>query len=201
MSYITLQEAKAFIGITWTADDTLIENMITKSELLINSVLWVETLNEETIDEEHTYNWSCVYYLRGINPTVVNTVDWGAILWTTKLRWRKLQFQYAPILTDDIFNVVEFNYTTWFATIPDDVKFTTMSLTKLFYTDAKNWTISSAWTTLSWISSFSQWELDVKYSTTQKKDKDWQIITVEQEWTSMIKNSLQKYLKNNIYSA
>lgn len=200
MAYITLQEAKDFMWITWTDDDTLITNMINKSELKINSVLWVETLDEVTEDESYAFSWSSVYILNCINPTSLNNIDWNAVLGATRFDWRKLRFEYAPTLTDIIFNKIVFNITKWFATIPEDVKFACLSITKIFYTDAKSWTITSWGATLSWVKNFKQWDLSVTYTSDSTTWENGQSVSTEKEAEDLVKTSLKKYLKNNIYS-
>lgn len=198
MTYISLAEAKTFMGVTTTADDALITSQIERWESLINSILLVNTLNEQTVDETHDLA-GYKYTMNLINPTVLNTINWNTIEWVYRFVWRQLQLENVVTAGNYIWNTIEINYTAWFATIPNDVKNVLMSVTKTFYIDAKSWLINSSWSTLAWVTKFSQWELDVTYWSTAT-NKDWTNITADEQATQVIKTWLKKYLKNNIYS-
>ena len=198
MTYISLAEAKTFMGVTSTTDDALITSQIERWESLINSLLSVNTLAEQTVEE--IKDWGHYKYTMNlINPTALVEINWAVISGSSRFIWRQLQLEQLPTVTDLVWNTVTVKYTAGFATIPDDIKNILMSVTKVFYIDAKSWLINSSWSTLAGVTKFSQWELDVTYWATQT-NKDWVNITADEQATQTIKTGLQKYLKNNIYS-
>ncbi len=198
MTYITLAEAKTFMWVTTTTDDALITSQIARWESLINSLLQVNTLNEQTVEEEKSYN-SSKYTMDLINPTALVDINGDAIIGSSRFVWRQLQLENAPSIWNATWYTSTIKYTAWYATIPDDVKNTLMAVTKLFYIDAKSGLINSSWSTLAWVTRFSQWELDVTYWQ-DAKGSDGVKITATEQATKIIKTWLKKYLKNNILS-
>jgi len=198
MTYITLEEAKTFMWVTSTADDDLITSQIKRWESLINSLLSVNTLEEQTVDEVKDFVWS-KYTMNLINPTALVDINWDSIIWSHRFVWRQLQLENSPSIWDMIWNTLTIKYTAGYSIIPDDVKNVLMAVTKVFYIDSKSGLINSSGSTLAGVTKFSQWELDVTYWSTSK-NKDWVDITADEQATQTIKTWLKKYLKNNIFS-
>lgn len=134
MAYISQAEAKTYLGISGTSEDDLIDALILGATETIDTYLGVTTLEEQTDASEQyehpvsnqdggIWNWR-VFFLRGPNPTDVNTIDWTSVTINTDfiLEWQRL------VLKDAIAGVSTFPYkhtivyTYGYSTIPNAVK-------------------------------------------------------------------------------
>lgn len=154
MAINTLAEVKAYFKITTNSEDTLLESLLSLSEAGILSELWVENISEETVTEKAKVIRNCnkqYIMLKWLNPhgtTVnVNTLP----LLEFAFYGRKLMF--TDIVTPDVFGFVSVEYSSWYATVPGDIK-----LAQNLYIGSLRNQINSKWMT-----EFRQWDLTVKY--------------------------------------
>lgn len=177
MSYISVAEVNEFMWISW--EDTLVSSLITYSEALLNTKLRVTTLKVKTYNEEHTYNGVWPYYLKELNPITLIKVNNVALQGDYKFYGRKLLLEYAPPLKNK-WNVITFEYSAGFWTIPDDIKQVMLMLVSWIYNKRKS----------VWIKGFNQWKISVQYNTQEEVNS----------FQNMLNLVITKYSKNDFYS-
>lgn len=174
-NYVTTTEINNYL---WTSgEDTLIAILNWLTTAYINNFLRVTDLNLKTAqEEEKDYTWKVNYLMNELNSTDLTLVNGSSVVWQTNFDWRELQFEFAPLNTDTVFNKITFTYTYGFATIPDAIKWVVYELVSYLYNARKT----------AWIKSFTQWQINVTY-------EDWQ------QLNKIMDIGLKKYKKNNIY--
>ena len=133
MAYITLNEAKTFLGITDTSQDSSITQMIPIAKWMTDQIIW----NLESSDKTETINLCSLQYyywihlyLKNIEVTAIKSIDWitytGVLGTDYKIIWenkRKIRFDNLEWYLENVnwfyFDVV---YTSWFAVIPENIK-------------------------------------------------------------------------------
>jgi len=157
MSYITKDQVKTFLSISWNTENTLIDQLITMGEEYLNSLLWIKGLETNSYTEEVAYHWEWPYILHNINITSINEVSWKVLNSNDyKIKGRMVYFNFSPDIQYFWYNsYVEIKYTAWFDEIPADIQSAMLIIVAWLYNKRK------------WIGikSYSQWDFNLQYNT------------------------------------
>jgi len=161
--YITLAEANAFLELSWK--DTLVNIYISQAENILHSLCNVESFHDDSTTERHEYNANWPYYLkrhpRGNAITEINGVGVSYTEGTEYiLSGRTILFANSVTLEAKSTerDYIEFTYTSWFETIPTDIKNAMFILVWWLQAKAKG----------VGLSSYSQGDISVSYSSTDE---------------------------------
>lgn len=127
MAYTTTAKVKSFLGITWSDQDTLIGELITDAEAIINSLFHVDSFEEASRTDTVKCNYDeQVYYMYNMPVSSIDQVNGTAYTWVINddykiVRDRQVIFRttlssYISTLKFEFFDIV---YTAGYATIPD----------------------------------------------------------------------------------
>ena len=173
--YVTEAEINEYLGVTIAT--SLNDQLNDFASAYINNYLQVTDLSAQTTYQEtQDYTWGTRYMLSELNPSNLTLVNWSAVVWTTNLTWRELNFQFAPINTDTTFNKITFTYDYGYATIPDVIKQVALSIVWYLYNTRSTWNIKS----------FNQGQISITYKDTE-------------EIKGFLQIGLEAYRKNTIY--
>ena len=155
--YVTEAEINEYLGVTIA---TSLNNTLNDfASAYINNYLQVTDLAAQTTYTEiQDYTWGTRYMLSELNPSNLTLVNSSAVVWTINLTWRELNFQFAPINTDTVFNKISFTYDYGYATIPDVIKQVALSIVWYLYNSRSTWNMKS----------FNQGQISITYKDTEE---------------------------------
>ena len=171
VSYATLEELKQYLWITDNTNDNVLTEMLNTSYLLLNHLIWVDTMNLTTgvefIEANKLYtNWLQDWFYLTNKPVLsINKVWWENYSW---VKWtdymviydRKILFNRINFLDKIKFWLLEVEYTWWYNRdndwvdeLPDDLKLMQMMLVW--------WMWNSKW--MEWVSSYKIWDESIAF--------------------------------------
>jgi len=171
VSYATLEELKQYLWITDNTNDNVLTEMLNTSYLLLNHLIWVDTMNLTTgvefIEQNKLYtNWLQDWFYLTNKPVLsINKVWWENYSW---VKWtdymviydRKVLFNRINFLDKIKFWLLEVEYTWWYNRdndwvdeLPDDLKLMQMMLVW--------WMWNSKW--MEWVSSYKIWDESITF--------------------------------------
>lgn len=175
VSYATLAELKQYLWITDNTNDNILTEMLNTSYLLLNHLIWVDTMNLTTgveyIEQNKLYtNWLQDWFYLTNKPVLsINKVWWENYSW---VKWtdymviydRKILFNRINFLDKIKFWLLEVEYTWWYNraktewqttvdTLPDDIKLMQMMLVW--------WMWNTKW--MEWVSSYKIWDEQITF--------------------------------------
>lgn len=171
VSYATLEELKQYLWITDNTNDNVLTEMLNTSYLLLNHLIWVDTMNLTTgvefIEANKLYtNWLQDWFYLTNKPVLsINKVWWENYSW---VKWtdymviydRKILFNRINFLDKIKFWLLEVEYTWWYNRdndwvdeLPDDLKLMQMMLVW--------WMWNSKW--MEWVSSYKIWDESITF--------------------------------------
>jgi len=188
INYATLAQVKDYLGISWTSEDTVLQQLLDSSYYIINNLLNVDTLNETTgieqVDAKNIYSnvWYYWYniFLKNKPVSAVTKINWtsyaGAkgtdyiIVYDRKVVIKDL-YNYITNLQRDYFDI---EYTRWYDrdlswttpwpndTLPDDIKLLQMMLVSGKY--------NTKWS--EWLKQYKLWEETITFGTINWQSAD-----------------------------
>ena len=171
VSYATLEELKQYLWITDNTNDNVLTEMLNTSYLLLNHLIWVDTMNLTTgvefIEANKLYtNWLQDWFYLTNKPVLsINKIWWENYSW---VKWtdymviydRKILFNKINFLDKIKFWLLEVEYTWWYNRdngwvdeLPDDLKLMQMMLVW--------WMWNSKW--MEWVSSYKIWDESITF--------------------------------------
>lgn len=154
MPYISVSEINTYLWLSW--EDSLVSQLISDSENLINNFCKIDTFNQHIIEnEEYDYRWNWPYLLKHSVIQSLNKINWITFSWEYRLVWRTLTFKSCEVINinDTERNNILFTYTVWYSDIPDDLKSATKMIVSELYNNRKS----------EWVKEFSQWDLRIVF--------------------------------------
>ena len=161
MSYITKEEVKLFLTLSWTSEDTLIDSLIVDSEAIINSLFDVDSFEEWTRTDMLKFNYKDqVYYLKNMPVSSIDKINGIAFtgsIWDEYLivnnRQVIIRATLTPYFIDLKFEYFEIEYTAWYQVIPNWLKAMMKFLVGWLYNQRKT----------IWISQYSLWDENITF--------------------------------------
>lgn len=171
VSYATLAELKQYLWITDNTNDNILTEMLKTSYLLLNHLIWVDTMNLTTgvefIEQNKLYtNWLQDWFYLTNKPVLsINKIWWENYSW---VKWtdymiiydRKILFNRINFLDKIKFWLLEVEYTWWYNRdnewvdeLPDDLKLMQMMLVWWMW-NSKG---------MEWVSSYKIWDESVTF--------------------------------------
>lgn len=148
MAYVSLSEVKVYLWINCSDDDDLLNQLIDISQAKLDKQLGDLTSQNRTeqvtfCDFITTSDWAVEFYANNINVTAlveINNTSYSWIKWTDYrildwYQWRKLWIddfeQYISSVMDKYLDI---KYTSWYTSIPWDLKELQMKMIQEIYT-------------------------------------------------------------------
>lgn len=171
VSYATLEELKQYLWITDNTNDNVLTEMLNTSYLLLNHLIWVDTMNLTTgvefIEANKLYtNWLQDWFYLTNKPVLsINKIWWENYSW---VKWtdymviydRKILFNRINFLDKIKFWLLEVEYTWWYNRdngwvdeLPDDLKLMQMMLVWWMW-NSKG---------MEWVSSYKIWDEQIVF--------------------------------------
>ena len=179
-NYITLSEAKTYLGITDTTQDTKLTLIIDwVQDIIVNFIGDIST-SDKTENLSLCDIWRCSQvYLKNKPVTAIKKINWVSYTWVLNTDYliennKAIINDLYQYLTNLKFNMFSIEYTAGYTTIPDDVKLAMLTLTAQEF-NKKDWTV---------VKGYKLWPRTVDFDNTL-----WQA-----EWTlNSIKGILSSY--------
>lgn len=175
VSYATLTDLKKYLWISWTDNDTILTEMLNSAYLVLNHLIWVDTLNLTTgveyIEQNKLYtNWLQEwFYLTNKPVSVITKIWWVNYSWVKWIDYmviydRKILFNRMDFLDKIKFWLLEVEYTWWYNRaridwqttvddLPDDIKLMQMMLVWWMW-NSKG---------MEWVSSYKIWDESITF--------------------------------------
>ncbi len=167
MSYSTLSEFKAYLWIdsSDTSQDAVLTQVLNSANSKLNHLCWVDDFAKwtrtQTIESRwifETARW-LEFYLKNKPVASIDKLNWSSDVWT---KWTDYLIIYdrraifKKLQLNDWW-MLEVEYTSWFQTIPDDLKLLEMMLWCWELPDRLK---SDYWI---WISSYRLWDEQITF--------------------------------------
>lgn len=167
MSYSTLSEFKAYLWIdsSDTSQDAVLTQVLNSANSKLNHICWVDDFAKwtrtQTIESRwifETARW-LEFYLKNKPVASIDKLNWSSDVWT---KWTDYLIIYdrraifKKLQLNDWW-MLEVEYTSWFQTIPDDLKLLEMMLWCWELPDRLK---SDYWI---WISSYRLWDEQITF--------------------------------------
>jgi len=205
INYTQLSDLKTYLWISGTTQDTRLNALLLKSYYLLNSMIWVDTLNlgtkSETVEKIYT-DWTL--FLHNFPVVSIATIDAKTYTWVLNRDYQILRNRRVTIkdisnyMTDLEFYNIDFTYIAWYdrdetgtTPWPNDELPSDISLLQMMLVD---WMLNKAGSEWLWaISQYRLWEEQITYwKSVQENIKADDIPTFQ--------SLLSKYKMQNVYS-
>lgn len=161
-------QAKLWIETLDTFTTTRLNFFLTKTTAIINSLLWTLESSDKIEQIKLCDIKDCWFYLSQRNVTAIKKINWITYTW---VKWTDYQivlgrkiiiYDIANYLANLNFLYFDIEYTSWYTTIPEDIKYLQCIMV--------DWEFNSEW----WakLKSYSLWPRSVTFMTKNEEDFD-----------------------------
>jgi hypothetical protein len=188
MSYTTLASVKTWLWITWTNQDTILNQLISDANVYLNRALNITSFDTADITEKLRFfpqSYSQfgyhMFYLKNFNVTAIKEINWITYTWVLNtdyqiqnsrvLQIRNLHQYFVPVY----FDYVTIKYTYWYVRSPDelpkDIELLERLLVQWLYNE--KYPMGYSWSTnwqpnMQGISSYELWDEKISRKSTNK---------------------------------
>lgn len=151
-NYISLAEAKTYLWITDTSQDSKLTLIIDWVQNIVVNYIWFDIASSSKTENISICDIWCYWkiFLNAKPITSLNKINWVSYTWVL---WTNYMIDNNKIIINDIslyltnlnFSYFTIEYTAWFTIIPNDVKLVMLTLTAQEF-NKKDWSIVKSYT-------------------------------------------------------